>query len=404
MLKDEIKKFFDEFVNWNIDIINNAKTYIDYVESEPKNKNEKTEEKIISKEFTAKEKQKRLAGIQQKVEHSNRVADGMVTVCQTMDFNEESVQEYIDLAWIIGILHDIARPLQMQTTGTYADKDSYKFLSDVNIKYHDEAGAKLLFDYKFIDEIKIPDSLRYILRECVGLHGKNVLPENLSKYSMEDIFDLIKNKTLKQIIDGNKQEEIEMLTCFYLKILRDNDKIDIYRQVINNEIPIFPKKINYLTLNPETDERDTYSEIAATFNISVSDLYEANNISPDVDEFSKPDTNRIIIPTSKITSSVVSIPDDIFNSFCDNSMEPLNVLHERRDYNFLSATIVRLSFIWDVNFLNSLKMIRDEDLLMKMFNNYPSEYQEKMRYVFEAAKTILDNRINEMELGNSKRK
>ena len=34
MLKDEIKKFFDEFVNWNIDIINNAKTYIDYVESE----------------------------------------------------------------------------------------------------------------------------------------------------------------------------------------------------------------------------------------------------------------------------------------------------------------------------------------------------------------------------------
>lgn len=38
MLKDEIKKFFDEFVNWNIDIINNAKTYIDYAESHPEDK------------------------------------------------------------------------------------------------------------------------------------------------------------------------------------------------------------------------------------------------------------------------------------------------------------------------------------------------------------------------------
>ena len=65
--------------------------------------------------------------------------------------------------------------------------------------------------------------------------------------------------------------------------------------------------------------------------------------------------------------------------------------------NFLSVSVVRLNFLWGFNSLEALKMIRAEDLLMKMFNNYPSEYQEKMRYVFEAAKTILDNRINEME-------
>lgn len=390
MLRDEVKKFFDWFINWNIDIVNNAKKYTDYYDSK------------IEKDYTPEERKKRLKGIQQKIDHSNRVADGMELSCGLADLNEESKQEYLDLAWVIGILHDIARPLQMQETGTYVDNDSYKEYDDINS--HDDAGSKLLFDYGFADELNLPDNLKYIIKECVRQHGKKEVTANLTRYSDEDISLLLKNKSLNQILNDNKLDEIEMLTYFYLRMLRDVDKIDIYRQVISGEIPIYREFIKYDVIDPKTNEKDTYNDIARTFNMNVNDIFEANDIDHNTDLSSVPEKDIILIPTALADSKTIYVPDDIYDSFTKNELPFYRELQKRRDYNFLSATVVRLNFLWSFNSLEALKMIRDEDLLMKMFNNYPIEYQEKMRYVFEAAKTILNNRINEMELKNTKKK
>ena len=47
MLRDEVKSFFDWFVDWNIDIINNAQKYTDYYDSK------------VEKDYTKEEREKR---------------------------------------------------------------------------------------------------------------------------------------------------------------------------------------------------------------------------------------------------------------------------------------------------------------------------------------------------------
>ena len=373
MLRDEVKSFFDWFIENNINIIN-----------------------LKADQFTIDERQRRIKSIEQKDRHSNRVANSMINICKSINFNKNSIQEYLDLAWIIGILHDIGRPLQMVKTGTYVDNDSYK--GNLNFNSHGDEGAKFLFDeYGFANKFNISDGLKYIIEECIEQHGTNKITDNLTRYSDKDILFILGDKSLNQILKENKSNEIEMLTYFYLKILRDADKIDIYRQVISDEIPIYRKFMKYYVMNPETNKKDTYSDIAKTFNIETKDIFEANGITNNVDVASIPKEDIILIPTDKVNPNILYVPKDIFDGFVTNKLPFYRELQKRRDYNFLSASVVRLNFLWGFNSLEALKMIRAEDLLTKMFNNYPSEYQEKMRYVFEAAKTILDNRINEME-------
>ena len=361
MLRDEVKKFFDWFIENSINIINSK-----------------------ADQFTIEEIQRRIKSIEQKDRHSNRVANSMINICKSINFNKNSIQEYLDLAWIIGILHDIGRPLQMVKTGTYVDNDSYK--GNLNFNSHGDEGAKFLFDeYGFANKFNISDGLKYIIEECIEQHGTNKITDNLTRYSDKDILFILGDKSLNQILKENKSNEIEMLTYFYLKILRDADKIDIYRQVISDEIPIYRKFMKYYVMNPETNKKDTYSDIAKTFNIETKDIFEANGITNNVDVASIPKEDIILIPTDKVNPNILYVPKDIFDGFVTNKLPFYRELQKRRDYNFLSASVVRLNFLWGFNSLE------------KMFNNYPSEYQEKMRYVFEAAKTILDNRINEME-------
>ncbi len=106
-----------------------------------------------------------------------------------------------DLAWMIGVLHDIGRFEQIRQTHSYTDK----------ALDHAELGVRLLFDDGLISQFA--DGDEEIIRKAVLFHNKLELPSTLS--------------------------EEERLFC---SIIRDADKTDIFRGFRENDFVSFHER------------------------------------------------------------------------------------------------------------------------------------------------------------------
>ena len=122
-----------------------------------------------------------------KIAHTYRVANLSERIAKHV-FNNDS--EAVDISWLLGLLHDIGRFEQVTRYGTFIDANSVD---------HAELGADILFKdgliNKFVDDL---GKFRNIAEAAIRLHNKLKLPDNL-------------------------EHEI------YAKILRDADKVDIFR-------------------------------------------------------------------------------------------------------------------------------------------------------------------------------
>ena len=132
-----------------------------------------------------------------KIEHTYRVAELSGTIGTSVD---RVPDEYSDLCWLIGLLHDIGRFEQLKRYGTFSDSQSVD---------HAELGANILFKEGVIErflEKPITDMTLEQEKEIVELairnHNKYRIPEGLDE----------------------KQS-------FFCNVIRDADKIDIFRVV-----------------------------------------------------------------------------------------------------------------------------------------------------------------------------
>ena len=104
--------------------------------------------------------------------------------------------DFTDLAWFLGLLHDIGRFEQVRRYGTFIDSVSVD---------HAEFGADLLFQENLISRFTsqaLPEEWLQLLETAIRLHNKLTLPEDLD----------------------------ERTRCF-CDIIRDADKVDIFRVV-----------------------------------------------------------------------------------------------------------------------------------------------------------------------------
>lgn len=126
--------------------------------------------------------------IAMKIGHSLRVMEISKKIAQNLGLQEERVQ----LATIIGLLHDIARFEQMEKYNTFHDADS-------------------------IDH---------------GDYGVEILNKDIRKYIDTDKYDTIIKKAIKNhnkyaIEDGLNKDEL-----LFSKIIRDADKTDIFYEAV----------------------------------------------------------------------------------------------------------------------------------------------------------------------------
>ncbi len=136
-----------------------------------------------------------------KIEHSYRVLDVAEEIAKSLDLSEED----LELAKLIGLLHDIGRFEQIRIYNTFVDKDSID---------HADLGVKILFEDNLIRKFIEDDKYDEIIYKAIKSHNK---------YAIEN---------------GLNQQEL-----LHAKIIRDADKVDIYevyiRDIASNENAVF---------------------------------------------------------------------------------------------------------------------------------------------------------------------
>lgn len=129
--------------------------------------------------------------IELKEKHTLNVAKHSVSIAKSLKLNEEE----IIMAEIIGLFHDVGRFEQFRTYKTFKD-----YLS-VN---HAALGVKILEEYEVLKGLD--ENKQNIIIKAINLHNTKELPNDL-----------------------NKEEAL------FCKLIRDADKLDIFRIIIEYE-------------------------------------------------------------------------------------------------------------------------------------------------------------------------
>lgn len=129
-----------------------------------------------------------------KIEHTYRVAD----LCEIIAKSLQMPQEEADLAWLIGLLHDVGRFEQLRNYGTFNDAQSVD---------HAKLGVEILFTQGRIRDYLVDDKEDVLIESAVIHHNEYRIPKDL---------------------DSRTQR--------FCHIIRDADKIDILK--VNVEFPL----------------------------------------------------------------------------------------------------------------------------------------------------------------------
>lgn len=129
-----------------------------------------------------------------KIEHTCRVSE----LCERIAQSQHLDKTECDLAWLLGMLHDIGRFEQLRNYGTFIDAQSID---------HALYGAEILFEQGRIRDYIEDEREDKLLRAAVAYHSAYCLPEVLDER-----------------------------TRMFSQILRDADKIDILK--VNVDFPL----------------------------------------------------------------------------------------------------------------------------------------------------------------------
>ncbi len=228
-----------------------------------------------------------------KISHIERVAQIAKKLAESLNLSKEDVE----LAELIGLLHDIGRFEQIRLFHTFVDKDSIN---------HGEYGVKVLFEdgliRKFIEEEKYDE----IIKLSILNHNSAKIHEGLTE----------------------KQN-------LHAKIIRDADKTDIF------------------------------------YILTVGDkkaIWEKEDLSND-----------------KIT-------DEIYNEFMNDKY----INYKKRETS-ADILVSHFAYVYDFYFGQSLKIIRENNYLEKLYNRFIFNDEETMkRYnkIYETAREYLFNHYN----------
>lgn len=139
-----------------------------------------------------------------KIRHTYRVAE----LCERIASEEGFGSEMRDTAWLVGMLHDIGRFMQLQDYGTFMDADS------VN---HAELGARMLFDEglieRFIDHSECEPHLVDAMQAAIAMHSAWRLPSGLDDPT-QDLCAMLRDADKLDILRVNYEERTETIYPF----------------------------------------------------------------------------------------------------------------------------------------------------------------------------------------------
>lgn len=153
--------------------------------------------------------------IEFKLAHTYRVRDNMIKIAKSCNLTEYDQK----IAELIGLFHDIGRFEQYVKYRTYDDKKS------VN---HAVFSAKIIKENKILEEEMSEEDQR-VIYQSIFYH--NV-------YRIDEI-----------------EEELSERAIYFLKMIRDADRLDIYKSMAE-VVPNLSSKERYIWYNERADENE----------------------------------------------------------------------------------------------------------------------------------------------------
>jgi len=145
--------------------------------------------------------------IKLKIDHTFRVAALCDEIARSLDMTDEEV----DLAWFIGMMHDVGRFEQVRIYNTFSDADSID---------HAQFGADLLFAGDKLIESYLKAPIQEAEREKI-----------IDRKALDIVEVAVRNHSAYRV--SSDVTDYQKLFC---DIIRDADKIDILR--VNTEFPL----------------------------------------------------------------------------------------------------------------------------------------------------------------------
>ncbi len=225
-----------------------------------------------------------------KEEHTLNVCKEINDIGESLYLSEENLR----LSETIALFHDIGRFEQYKRYNTYSDKIS---------ENHAELGIKVLKENHVLDKI--------------NLHAQNI------------IFKAISYHNLAKLPEKEIEEHL-----FYSKLIRDADKVDIYRVVTN-----------YYSHRKE--EKNTAIELEL----------------PDIDEIS----------------------DEVYADIMAEKIVNIENVKTLNDFKLL-----QMSWAYDVNFIRTFRIIYERHYIEKIYNELP--HNIKVKEIYSKIMTFVNSR------------
>lgn len=157
--------------------------------------------------------------IKLKIDHTYRVAGLCQRIAESLGLSEPDV----DIAWLLGMLHDIGRFEQIRRFGTFNDAQSVD---------HAEFGADLLFREGLIRKFA-----EGYYEECELARSGNEEAEQIIKNNEHHNKDTgLLEMAIRQHNKYRVKEDLTERQRMFCDILRDADKVDIFK--VNADIPM----------------------------------------------------------------------------------------------------------------------------------------------------------------------
>lgn len=231
-------------------------------------------------------------GIALKIAHTYRVMGFSELIANSIGLNQIEVE----LAILIALLHDIGRFEQIKKFGTFDDS---KF-------DHADYGVHYLFKETHIRDFIKDSSYDEIIKKAVANHSLYIINDNL-----------------------NEQEKL------HTKILRDADKLDIFRVKISGNLELMYSDLNH------------------------------------------------------VESQVIS--DKVYKCICEHISINRSICQSTLD-----SWLMTIGFVFDLNFLYSFKFIFENRYIEKLLNYFEftnKENSEKIKRIQKEAKNYIEGKL-----------
>ena len=314
-----------------------------------------------------------------KLNHTMRVVEDVARMSKKMDLNID----FTKVVKVSALLHDIARFNQAVWSDSFNDRNCKEF----NGMMHAEYGYHLLYVNDKFKDFNIPNNYKFAISQAVKYHQVSTLNGDLA-IRFEN-----KEQLNTELLTGyetlNNSEKIIVATL--VQMVKDVDMLDILYQHLTGEFPVIRPFVTYDVCG------DKLSDISKHFDISEDEIIKYNKLeNSDIS-----DMKTIKVPVANMDKRKLAVPQDIQNDFLHNIDRDLKELQNRRDWTFITGMWWRLiHFINNINFTSNLELVKEKELLDKIYETYPDEYKPLVEDIFAFTKEKIIDKILEINNGN----